>query len=351
MPGVNEREVSVAFGYRPQADIATKNVDGALWRKTLLSTAPADFQAVTEDDANEKGKDDEFPTKNDLVNWALNGLPMEAYLSSQFFTWAAAMSVGTVVKSSPAAGVYQYVMTPQNPVSAGIDCPPFTFIERIRSSDYQNIALIGCAVDSWELNLINGPGKNNAKINVNALGTGRHENPFTGTFPAAVLEETFLNAGGASFTIAGATTTNYVTDRTIRSIKLGWAKGIDQNEMYGIGSGVQSGAQVGDRLEFTNRVLSLSFSATLKQNAPELAQLLSQEDCVITLGVTGPLITAGHNHSLSIVFHKARISARQTGTENGKIVVNCTIKALKHPTNGLFTVTTKTNVDNIGIAA
>ena len=346
MPGVNVRETSVAFGYRPQADVATKNIDAHLWRKTLLGDSPVDFQLNTEDDAADKGKDDEFPTANYLTNWAVNGIPMEAYLSSQYFTWLAAFSVGGITKTSPAAGAYQYVMVPQNPVSAGIDCPAFTYIERIRASTYQNIAYIGCAINDWKINLVNGPGRNNAKVSANGVGVGRFENPSTSTIPASVLTETFMNAGGASFTVGA---TNYVTNKAIRSLEIGWAKNINQDEMYRIGSGTQDGAQVGDVLEYGDRVLTCSMELTLLESAPELGLLISQADQVVTLNIDGPIITGAVRHKINIVFHKARIAARQLGSANGKVTVKVTLKALKHPSNGLFTVTTITDVDNIGL--
>jgi hypothetical protein len=337
----NSRETKVGLGFVAQTDLATPNVEAEIWSLTITNTAPFTVTPTTEDDANDIGKGDEFPTQIFPVSMDVTGR-IEKFLSSQSAAWAFVFGLGGVTETAAGTGGAKYVCVPTDPAVACIDLPPFTVVEAIRpgSPSFKDIAYVGCVVTGFTISLESGPGRNNARLTIDIAGTGKVITP-SGIAVPAPFAESFLNAASATINVNGI---DYVLSKSFISAEITWAVNPRLDTGYYPGSGTDANgyAQRG-RMEYSTRVAGMTFVARATQGSPEYNQLLARTEGVTTVTLTGANIGAGpEKNSIEIKFPRSVISAATNGDADGLVTINCTVKPLKHATQGYvqFTATT-----------
>jgi hypothetical protein len=234
----NIRETLIAFSKNKQAAIATANTAGGMWRLNKLNSSFGGPKLITETDAEEYGKGHEFAENVFRMSWDVQG-QIEKYLSAEFACWAFAFALGKVTPTG-ADPNYIYTITPLDPVADGIELPYFSFVEQIRpgASAVLDRMSVGCAIQDLTLTIASGPGRANAKLVVNYVGSGKRTKPSTITIPAATAEK-LLASASLALSIKGV---NYVTAKTIVSLELSWKNNIRLEDGFYPGSGFQ-GAQ------------------------------------------------------------------------------------------------------------
>jgi hypothetical protein len=337
-------EVLVGFGKKRQADIATANVAGDLWRLNKVNASLANPKLNTENDAEEFGKGHEFVTQTFKTSWDVGGT-LEKYLGAEIAAWAMAYGLGKCVKTGTTPN-FIYTCTPLMP-AAGDDAelPFFSFIEQIRpgASVVLDRMAVGCAVEGWSIAVGSGPGRANSKITVEFVGCGLLTEPSGLTLPAATAEK-LLPSASLTLTINAV---DYVTSKNIISLETGWKNNIRMEGGFFPGSGFQvpgeadSGAVRG-RLEFGNRAGSLKFTARFEHGSTELATLKAQ-----TAGTAVLNLSFDANNSLQITWQKVSFSAAEVGEADGIVIVSVECAPMYHETHGLITAVAKCLVDDI----
>lgn len=338
----NIREMLIAFSKNKQAAIATANTAAGMWRMNKLNSSFGGPRLVTENDAPELGKGNEFAQNVFRVNWDVQG-GIEKYMSAEFAAWVFAFGLGKCVKSGTTPN-WIYTCTPLDPVTDGIELPYFSFVEQIRpgASAILDRMSIGCAINDFTLNVASGPGRANSKLSVNYIGSGKHLEPSTITIPAATAEK-LLSSASLALTI---NTVDYVTAKKIVNLELGWKNNIRADEGFFPGSGFQttdptSGAVRG-RLEVGDRELTFKFTARFDATSTELTQLAAGTEGTAVLS-----LTYDTNNSLEVTVQRVQIADAPLGDANGLLTVEATCNALWHTSNGLISAVAKCNVDGI----
>lgn len=345
----NIRETRVALAFRKQADIGTLPAVANFWSLSKSNNQLAIVDPKTEDDAQDLGKGDEFANNVFPVNQDAT-TAYEKFASSEILAYLGVFGLGTFVKDSPVVGSYRYTCTPLDPVASGIELPFTAYIEAMRQggSAVFDRALVGCVVSDWGLDLNSGPGRQNARVRFNLIGSGKVTEPSTITIPASYVEHG-LNAGSAAITILGS---NYVTLKRIVSLSFGWASNVraDQGLFPGSGTNAQ-GFQIRGRLENGDRVPTLNFKCRLESSSTELANLLAQTEGTAVFSLQGALILTTTYNGAVFTFHRVRISSAVIDDDQGITTVSVQMRALKHSSNGLLTIAATCEQDNIGSAA
>jgi len=343
------RETKIAFGYNTQTDVATPNVVSDMWSMTKTNPALATITPVTETDANDIGKGDEFPTTMFPTNMDA-AVPLEKFCSSEFMAWLFCFSTGKATKTGAAGSGFTYVAVPGDPVVNCINLPPFTYAEQIRTPPNSVIdrGLIGVVVNDWTLTMESGPGRANCRVAVNCVGSGRTAAPSGVTPWPALTAEHFLNAASATINIMG---TDYVLAQTFVSCEVRWNNNVRLPSGLYPGSGTQNGYAVRGRMEYGNRECSMRFVARAVKGSPEYTKLLSASPAnegAVTITVTGAIIGAGPGaHSFTINFPRAVFTAVTNADTDGIVTVDCTVTPLKPPTGDYVTLTAVTVQDKI----
>ena len=340
----NIREIVVGFGKKKQADIATANVLGDIWRLNKLNASMANPKLITESDAAEFGKGHEFPTQTFVTSWDVGG-QIEKYLSAEIAAWALAFGLGKSVKSGTPPN-YVYTTTPLVPVTDGIELPYFSFIETIRQGGGSVIdrMAVGCAVEDWTITIGSGPGRANSKIMVNFVGSGKLTEPSAITMPAATTEK-LLPSASLALAVIGV---DYVALKDIVSLDFGWKNNLNLNDGFFPGSGFQTGGDattgaIRGRLECGNRHATLKFVARFEAGSSELAQLKAQ-----TTGTAVITLTFDANNTVTVTFPLVSFAMAEVTDTNGLVTVTVDCLPEYHPTNGIISAVAKCNVDAIG---
>lgn len=341
----NTQETIIGISYKKQSAIGTGVTSAAdFWRIAKTNPSLASIDLKTESDAADIGKGDEFAQNVFLLSKDI-AVPIEGYLTSAKLAWALAFALGKTTKTAPAAGAYLYTSVMSSPVTDGIEPPLFTYVEQIRpgGSSVIDQAINDCCVNSMSVKMNSGAGRQNATISVEAVGSGLTTQPSAITLPASLVEAG-LNSGGFGIVING---TNYITARSFVDCEFGISKAIDLEGGLYPGSGTQGGFQIRGRMEHGVRAVTLRFKARFTNGSTELASLLAQTDGTAVLTWQGALITGSTYHGGTITLHKSRISAAKVQDSGGKVVVECTVTAITHPSNGLVTAVIVTDQNNI----
>ncbi len=350
MSTANVRELISCLAFRKQADIATLPGAPNFFTLSRTNDSTASIDPKTEDDALDIGKGNEwannvFPLNVDVA------VPYEKYASSEIFAWLAAFGLGSVVKTTPDTGVLRYTGVPLNPVTGGIELPFTAYIEAIRQggSAILDRAAVGCVVGDWGFEINSGPGRQNAKVTFNLVGSGKVTQPSGVVIPAAFVEHG-LNAGSASLTILGS---DYVTLKRFVNLKFAFQNNVRADQGLFPGSGIDgNGFQVRGRLENGDRAVSCDFQVRLEAGSSEADDLLAQTEGTAVIGLTGAVIGAtAYNHDVTLTMHRVRISSAVVGNDNGIVTINVSLRGLYHATNGLLTLVATCEQDNIGSAA
>lgn len=338
---INVRQTKIGVSYRKQSNLATAQSAGNMWGLTKTGDNLMAVVLNSEDDSDDMGKGDEFPANNFLTNWDVSG-QYDKYLSSQWFAWAAAFCLGDITQTTAAAGppaAYQYVCIPRAPAD-GIECDSFTIVEQLGGVDR---ALVGCCAEGMTLQFNSGPGRANAKLIVDVVGTGKVTSPSSITVPAT-LTESFLNAGGATVSFLGET----YSGGELVSVEWSWKNNIRLDTGFFIGSGTSNGGQLRGRMETNKRECSMRFRVRLESGSGEEADLLAQTEGAVEFTITGALITGSSYNSAKVEMPRCVYSAVQVASENGLAVYDVTVKAMKDPSEEYVTLTAITTVANIG---
>jgi hypothetical protein len=223
----NIRETKIAWGYVPQADLATANTLTEIWSLTKVNPSMATVNPITEDDSQDIGKGDEFAA-NVYKTSVDTAVPIEKFTSSESAAWTFCFATGKATKSGTAPS-FTYVAVPGDPVVNCINLPPFTYYEQIRPTPNSVVdhGLIGCVINSFGLTMESGPGRANCKLTVAAVGTGKLAVPSAIVLPANTAEH-FLNAASATINIGGI---DYIANQSFISFAFTWNKRAGQRHL------------------------------------------------------------------------------------------------------------------------
>jgi len=324
----NIRETKIAFGKKPQTDLHTKNLDADLWSLTKVNAALTVIDPQTEDNAQDIGKGDEFPTEVFPTVMNVAGT-LEKYACSEFAAWCFAFGLGSVVETAAGTG-FKYVCTPQDPAVDCLDLPPFTMVEKIREPPDAVVdqALIGMVVNSFTFNMESGPGRANCRFSAEMVGSGKIEAPTTSIIPALTPEHS-LNAASATLKLQGI---DYVATKQFISCQVVWNNNVRLDTGVYPGSGVDAhGFALRGRMEMGDRSCEVTFVARAAKGSLELQSLLTQSEVTDSqITVTGATIGAGpEKHGFVMKFPRTRMSATVNGEQDGLVTVNCSMRILK----------------------
>jgi hypothetical protein len=340
----NIRETKIAFGYKKQTSLQTPNVAGDMWSLSKTNASLTTVTLNTENDAAWLGKGHEFATQVFKSHWDVSG-SIEKFLTSEIAAWAFVFGLGNRVKSGTPPAI-TYTCTPQDPVASGIELPAFSFVETIRqgASAVLDRMAVGCVVEDFTITLSSGPGLSNSRITVNFVGSGKLLEPSGITVPAPTAEN-FLPGASAQVTINGV---DYVTNRNLVSLEMGFKNNLRLDSGFYPGSGTQDNAAIRGRLEFGDREASLKFTARFENGSSELTKLRNQTEGTAVVSLQGALISGTDYHSLQVTFHRVVFRSAVVGDTDGIVTVEVECQPLWHNTNGLLTAVAKTTQDNIG---
>lgn len=319
------------LGSAKQADISTAAATFNRFRKSNMDIQTLDYQ--TEDDKDEIGKGDEFISEVFPTAWDVKG-SIEKFGSAEFTLWAWAYALGN---ANLTGGLY--TLNPTDP-GVSIELPYFSVVQQLDEGGSSAIdeTLLGCMLASVETRFNYGPGRQSLKNLVNFVGSGKHTLP-SGVALPAVLSEKYMLGSSAAITINGH---DYVSDTTMLSGSMGWNNNPLEAAGYFIGSGIVDGAAVRGRIEFGNRVPSLTFTVRLKNNSPELAALIAQ-----TTGTAVLTFTYDATHFVTFTWQSVSYKMVQRTEADGIVAVTVTVATKKDPTNGVLTVTGKCDITDI----
>jgi len=334
----NIRELKIAWGYIPQADLVTENTALEIWSLTKTDTATATVTPVTETDANDIGKGDEFPTQVFPTSMD-TAAPITKYTSSEAAAWAFCFATGKATKTGTAPAL-TYAAVPSDPVVNCLDLPPFTYAEQIRAQPDSVIdrALVGMVLNDFTLTMNSGPGRANCTLQMNSVGTGKVMNP-SGLALPAITQEHFLNAASATINING---TDYVLARSFISLEFRYNNNVRLASGFYPGSGTQNNFAIRGRMEYANREITCRFVARAQKGSPEFATLLAQTESPFTIGLTGAA-----PHAMTITAPRTTLSAVVNAESDGIVTVDCQVMFLKPTTGSIITMSATTSQDKI----
>ena len=333
------QQVNIALSKSAQTaigDLPTTDAEYINFGWTDRSPVIASY--TTESDAEETGNGDEFAKTNFPVSAGLNKT-LTAVAGAELMAFISAHQ-GKVVKTG--VGPYTYTGTFADRVTDGDDASLFGLVQELGAYDP---GFAGNAIASWSLSLQRGPSRRNATVTINVLGTGKKTNPSTITMPAKLAQKDFL----AASLLLTAVGNDYVTAATINSLELSVDNGLDPEDMFFPGSGVDANNfAIGGRMRYGVRTLSLSINAEFVAEATEIGKLEAQtegattiqlindvgvEDCTITLPRT--------------VFGGLSFSE---GPQN-RVTIDGEIRVLKPVAAEIMTIAAITAIDGFGDAA
>ena len=332
----NIRETKIAFGFKPQTTVQTPNLLTELWSLTKTNPSMSVVAPVTENDAMDIGKGDEFPA-NLFPSHIDTSVALEKFVSSEYMAWLFCFTTGKATKAATAgAGGFIYTVTPSDPTVTCLNLPAFSWAEQIRTpaaSAVVDRALIGMVVNDWTLTMESGPGRANCRVSTNLVGTGKIVAPASlapttySPFPAVTAEH-FLNAASATITINGI---DYIAAQSFISMNFSWNNNVRLDTGLYPGSGTYGTPPYGirGRMEFGNRECSLTFVARACPGSPEFANLMSLTEAATTITLKGALIAGTDFHGLTISLPRTVISAVVNGEADGIVTVECTVTVLK----------------------
>jgi hypothetical protein len=344
---VQNQKLGIAF--QKQSALQTISDAADFWLLSKTNSGFGKFGLSFEDDGADVGKGSEFPTQLFPVSKDVS-LSVEKRLSSEWAAWLFAFGLGTANMTTAAEGTTgtKYTIIPTD-VCDGLDLPAFSVVEQLGAGcaggDGVNRAAVGCVVNDFNINFTSGPGRNNTMSTVNIVGSGKTAEPSGITLPASALSEHLLSGSSATVTING---TDYVSNKSLLSLQMGFANNVRLDSGYFIGSGTEDGAAIRGRMERGNRAVTLSFTARLEAGSAEHTKLKAQTSGTAAVVLTGASFETTHNHKLTVTYHKVQYAAVDLAEDNAIVTVAVTLTALEHPTNGVVTAEIITTTPAIG---
>lgn len=334
----NIRETQIALGVVAQVDLATPNVVGDMESFTKTNPALSTVTPATETNALDIGKGDEFPTQVFPVSMDV-ACPIEKYLCSEFAAWMFAFGLGACTKTGTAPAI-TYECTPADSGVACLQLPAFTIVEQIRTgaSSVADRMLVGNVINDFTLTIESGPGRNNARVAVNCVGSGKVVSP-SGIVVPPPVDEHNLNAAGASIIINGI---DYVLNQTMISLEVRWNNNVRLDSGYYPGSGTFNGFATRGRMEWGDRTCEIVLRARACPGSAEYNALLAMDGGPATIEVVG---TAPHKITLD--FPEVMYTSVVNGEAEGIVTVETTLVPIKVSGQPYVTFTAVTSLDNI----
>jgi hypothetical protein len=328
----------LGLGLGKQPDITTISPSFLRFRQLNMELAPSGF--LTENDAAEIGKGDEFVSSVFPVSW--NPLArIDKYSSAEFMTWAFCYALGGVTE---ATGVY--TIKPIDPCVDGLELPFFSVVEQVCESGGMALdnAFLGCAVEDVTYDFNYGPGRQSGRVTVNWVGSGKITTPSAVTVPAVVSEH-YLLTGSMQCTING---TNYITAKTLLSGQIAWKNNLLLGPGFFPGSGMQDGAAIRGRLEIGVRASTFTFTARLLKNSVEYQLLIAQ-----TTGTATVTVTFDATHTITFNYPMVQYETVINGEQDGlvSVTVNVATKSDPAASPAVAPVTVTAQCGITGIAA
>lgn len=337
----NIRELAIGMSKAKQTDIASAVAGTANYHVLRWNDPPVPIaQYINESDEGFTGKGDEFATQlfpsHKRSNFSLAG-----HLSAEKLAVCGMFGIGG---AKTGAGPFVYTCAEYNPVTAGIERPYMTLVSQMRpgGSPIIDQSMAGLMLAGFRVSLRQGPGLDNATINVDFRGTGDDTLPSGVVLPALATEH-LLNAGSLTLTVIGV---DYITLRRVVSLEWGWTNEIDEEGSIFPGSGVQDGFAIAGRLEVVRRIPVLTFTVRLDTDSAELAKLKAQTTGTVVIAQTFDV-----DEKYTCTFQKVGIETAEIGNANGIVTIACTCRPMKHAANGVIDLVVTTNTDGIAQVA
>ncbi len=332
-----------AIGYQAQADLVTPVPVGGMWSLRQTNRAVPQPTLITETDRDDIGKGI-WATQIYPVNWDV-AIPWEAYLSSENAAQVIAFALGKVVETPAVPSGASYVITPfDNNVDCFHDMPVTTFVTSIKqcNQDVEDEMFVGVACEDFMIRIQSGPGRANATITSNWVGTGQFTAP-SGIIIPAFTAEHLLNAGGTvTLSING---NDYIVNKKFVSAELGYKNNIKLDQGYFPGSGSQNGAAIRGRLRRGIPAVTLNFVVEYDHDSDELDLFFNQTPGVADIQIDGSQIGVGPGkHSLKAHFPKVVFRAVTKGENDNTLTASIECEVLQDTATGevvTFTVVTE----------
>lgn len=326
----------LGLGTTKQANISTASSTFIRFKK--LNTTITTPQLVTENDAAEIGKGNEFisatfPSHVNVAN------TLEKYASAEFVTWVTAYALGNAGVTGTGAP-YSYTIVPIDPATT-LELPYFSLVETVPEGGGNAIDNLykGCCIEDFTYSFNYGPGRASSKMTCSWVGSGIYTTPSVVTVPSTVQTESNMLAGTMALTVNGV---DYVGAKRILSGSIGWKNNLLLNAGFYPGSGTQNGYQTRGRIEIGARAASFQFVVRAVAGSTEAATLMNQ-----TSGTAVLTVSHDASNSVTFTFPKMYFQAVENGEADGLVTIVVTGAPAYDTSSGILSVTTKCGIPAI----
>lgn len=333
------QELRTAIGFHKQSAVGTALVAADCWSLRTTSRDMPQPVPVNESDREDLGKG-VYATQLFKSHWN-TAFPMNGRLTSEWASMLACFGLGKTTEGTgtPSTAI-TYSCTAPDLAADGLDMPLTTIVAAIRQggSAISDKALLDMACEEFGFQFNSGPGRDNAQFTSTWVGSGKHANPSTITLPALATEHS-LNSGGIStLTIL---TINYLTSKRFVSANFSWKNNIRLDSGFYPGSGTQSGFQIRGRMRRGTPEVNFSCVVEAETGTAEESNLLSQTEGTVVLDCDGAQIGVGPaTHQLKITLHRVVPRATQIAENDGIATYAIEFEVLQHSSNGVLTIET-----------
>jgi hypothetical protein len=341
----NIQELRSAIGFKKQSALQTALVAADTWSLRQTSRNVGQANLIKEDDAQDLGKGDSwatqlFPSHQDAT-WA-----WEAYLTSENAAMVAAFGLGKVTKATAGDG-FKYTCKPMDPIVDGIEMPSTTVVQTIRQggTDVLDVALVGMICEEFGFSFKYGPGRANATMRSQWVGSGMYVSPSTITMPSLETEHRMNSTSATACTIR---TVNYITQKSFISLDMTYKNNTRLDSAFYPGSGSQNEYALRGRMRRGDPTCTLNFVAEFADGSTELTDMLAGTEGTAQFTIPGAVIGLGPTtHKLDITFHRVVFKGAVIGDTEGLVSVAVECQVMKHNSNGVLTVEVTNEQDDI----
>jgi len=337
--------LKIGLGNNQQGGLGTPSISTAstsfsLWRK-LDKTVPF-LKAGTETDKEEVGKGNEWISQVYKTAKQPSGLAFDKYGSAEWLLWTCGFGLGVCTVSG---GLYTI-----HPLDPGItlELPYTTLVTQLAEGGGSaiDVSMLGCIVDSFDIQFHYGPTRASVKCNTTLAGSGISTLPSGVSLPSTPVNEAFMSASSMAITVNGV---DYVSSKQVLMGSISWKNNPILPLMFTPGSGLDSdGFAVGNRIFIGDRDVQLTFTAFLEASSTQYAALVAQ-----TTGVTTVTFTFDATHYVTFNFPVTSFEMVEDVQEDGIVAVTCTMAPRYDSTvvgglaNNVLNITGKCNIANI----
>jgi hypothetical protein len=324
----------MGVGKAAQADISTPS--GSFLTFTQLNHKIASPMLRTENDATWIGKGNEFASQVFKVSNDA-GDQIQEYGSTEITTWAWCYGLGNSAVTG--SGPYSYTATPLTPAS-GLELLYFSVCEQVPDVGGNSVdnLFVGCQLAEVTNEIRYGAGLQTHTCNFSWVGSGLVTSPSGITLPSLTIQHEQLSSS-LTATING---TDYVANKDILRVTMGWNNAPDLNIGLFPGSGQQNGASVRGRIFIGRRVPTLSFDALLVYGSPEYNALVNQ-----TTGTATFKVSYDTNDWCQWAWEQISYGVVENGSTGDYVSVTVTIIPQFNSSTGLLTFTSSCAIGGI----